>query len=251
MKKLLFLKFAALFFLGCSNNDDMPCFICDYNLVQSSSSSSFFSSSSYPSSSSSSSSSSLYPSSSSSDVGGSCNEEDYGVININGQFWMAKNWDCYVPGSRCYGDDPANCVRYGRLYNWAAAMGIDAKYNSQLYGESDVNHKGVCPSGWHIPSDEEWTELTDFVGDNAGTKLKGWNSYGGIPISPDAYGFAALPGGYAYHQFSSVGYRGYWWTATEDDADYAYGRGMSYDIEDVTRSYFSKSNLQSVRCLHD
>ena len=237
MRKLLFFTFVALFFLGCSNSDDMPCFTCDYNIVHSSSS--FYSSSS----SSFFSSSSLDLSSSSSEYLGSCNAEDYRTIDINGQIWMARNWDCYVPGSRCYGDNPANCAQYGRLYNWSIAMDIGERYNNQLWGGSDVNHKGICPSDWHIPSDAEWTELTDFVGINAGVKLTSWNSYR----------FAALPGGYgaSYSGFFGIGYYGSWWSSTEDDSEYARGRNMSYNNEDVGRSYYSKRFLFSVRCLHD
>ncbi len=111
----------------------------------------------------------------------------------------------------------------------------------------------VCPSGWHLPSDAEWTTLTDYVGgaSTAGTKLKarsGWNSSGN---GTDEYGFAALPGGYGNSggSFGGVGNYGNWWTS-EGSASLAYARNMGYD-EDVNRISSDKSYLRSVRCVKD
>jgi uncharacterized protein (TIGR02145 family) len=142
--------------------------------------------------------------------GVSCDIKDYGTVTIGDQTWMAKNFNCNVSGSKCYGDDNANCTKYGRLYDWATTMGIDKKYNEQEWGGSDVKHRGICPSGWHIPSGEDWDALMAFIHADkglgsftsgtssyyAGKYLKatsGWNSSGN---DLDSYGFSALPGGY-------------------------------------------------------
>jgi len=132
---------------------------------------------------------------------------------------------------KCYGNDNANCAKYGRLYNWETA-------------------KTVCPDGWRLPSDAEWTTLTNYVGSNAGTKLKsttGWNNNGN---GTDTYGFLALPGGSGSNSENNAGRSGYWWSATEYDSDFAYGRAMD-NGSDVYRNYYGKSLLFSVRCLKD
>jgi len=171
--------------------------------------------------------------------GSGCAISGYKTKTIGSQTWMAENLNCNVSGSVCYDNNSANCTKYGRLYNWEAA-------------------KNACPAGWHLPSDDEWTQLTDFVGDSstAGTKLKsstGWESYSGVPKGTDTYGFSALPGGYGYSGglFLNAGNLGYWWSATESDADYAWSRSMYYSSERVYRYNGYKSYLFSVRCVQD
>jgi len=187
------------------------------------------------------SSSSVLPSSSSFVQSVVYQGETYKTVVIGTQTWFQRNLNYAVEGSKCYGDNEANCDKYGRLYDWSTAM-------------------SVCPSGWHLPSDAEWTKLTDFVGGSstAGKKLKaksGWNSGNGT----DEYGFAALPGGGGFfdggfHGFGyGVGWDGYWWSASEYDSGSAYHRDMNYHNEGVyVDSEFSvKYLLQSVRCLQD
>jgi len=146
---------------------------------------------------------------------------------------MAENLNRDVAGSRCYGDNPDNCEKYGRLYNWETA-------------------KIACPNGWHLPSDAEWTTLTNFAGTNAGTKLKsrsGWNNGGN---GTDNFGFAALPGGYGYSgSFESAGDNGYWWSATEKNTNTASYRDMRYNSTSVINSSDTKAILYSARCLLD
>jgi len=160
----------------------------------------------------------------------------YETVKIGNQIWMAENLNYDVAGSRCYNDVLANCAKYGRLYDWATA-------------------KIVCPAGWHLPSDAEWTTLTDFVGgeSTAGKKLKtqsGWNEGGN---GTDEYGFAALPSGFGYPDggFGAVGDDGYWWSSTESNANDAYRRIIYYINGDVLRGYNLKGSLFSVRCLQD
>ncbi|MDR2694071.1 MAG: hypothetical protein LBB74_07645 [Chitinispirillales bacterium] len=139
----------------------------------------------------------------------------YRTAQIGGKTWMAENLN-YLPASGnswCYGDNDANCAKYGRLYDWKTAL-------------------AACPAGWHLPAPWEWNILgraagsekriddrshVDYLG--AGERLKaksGWldaadKSGGGT----DDYGFSALPGGYRNFPtggFFNAGSDGYWWT---------------------------------------
>jgi len=179
-------------------------------------------------------------------TGGSCDAADYGSVDINGQVWMTKNWGCYAPSSKCRDDDPVNCDMYGRVYNWATAM-------------------TVCPDGWHLPSNEEWIILMQFVSNSnssislsycidAGKLLKsetGWREYEGKTGGTDAFGFAALPGGHGWKSDGTrgAGGYGYWWTATEIDAYNAYNWSMIYFIDDAQRQEDEKKSFISVRCV--
>jgi len=192
----------------------------------------------------------------------------YKTVVIGDQTWMAENLNYNATNSRCYGDNSGgdsqgNCAKYGRLYNWATAMGINISFNISSYNpSSSTKYRGVCPSGWHIPNDNEWNTLMNSVGGSsiAGRKLKstsGWSDCGlGSSYSyqcEDAYGFSALPGGRGSSggNFYDVGNYGYWWSASEDDSRYVYGRGMNYYSEYVNYNYSVKSLLSSVRCLQD
>jgi uncharacterized protein (TIGR02145 family) len=185
----------------------------------------------------------------------------YEAVLIGTQTWMAKNLN-YATGGKCgYGsslsdNNTSSCDTYGRLYNWSTAMAGSATSSKN---PSEVN--GVCPTGWHIPSDAEWNALMKYVNpscaDNsdcadAGTKLKatrGWYSNGN---GTDEYGFSALPGGDGYYSSNDTNYglNGYWWSATEDDAS-AYTRRMNYNYAGVNRNNLSKAYLFSVRCVQD
>ncbi|GBU23762.1 hypothetical protein R83H12_00380 [Fibrobacteria bacterium R8-3-H12] len=117
----------------------------------------------------------------------------------------------------------------------------------------------ACPSGWHIPSDSEWTVLVNRAGGSstAGTKLKatsGWNTSSGYKPGTDDYSFAALPGGIGYSSgsFDYIGYFGDWWSSTENGASSVYDRGMIFNDEYVNRDDINKNyGLVSVRCVKD
>jgi len=186
--------------------------------------------------------------------------QSYFYVKIGEQTWMAENLNYNATGSKCYNDEPAKCAMYGRLYNWATAMAIDAKYNSEIWDGSDVKHKGICPSGWHIPSDAEWYALMAAAGgvSTAGTKLKatgGWNDYQGKSGNgTDDHGFSALPSGNGNSSgsFGYVGSRGLWWSATESDASFTHIRYMDYNYASVLSGYGDKAaGLFSVRCVKD
>jgi uncharacterized protein (TIGR02145 family) len=142
----------------------------------------------------------------------------YETVVIGTQTWMAKNLDFETPaGSKCYNDNTINCVLYGRLYNWDAAM-------------------TACPDGWHLPSDMEWVVLEEFIGgevEAAWKKLRA-TTYGS---GTDDYGFSAIPSG---------GSIGNWWSSTESNTSvtHAYDRTAGGGIYTE-----SKSNAYSVRCV--
>ncbi len=192
-------------------------------------------------------------------------DETYQTVVIGTQTWFKRNLNYNADGSFCYGDDTGgdsqnNCSTYGRLYDWATAMELPSNCNiNSCSSQINAKHKGICPEGWHIPSDADWTTLTNYVGSStAGKKLKassGWNDYKGKSGNgEDTYGFAALPGGDGNSSgaFNFVGILGYWWSATEDNANIAYSRHMGYTDEYVGWYDGNKSNsFFSVRCLQD
>ena len=177
---------------------------------------------------------------------------NYKTISIGEQRWMAENLDYNVEGSKCYGNSADSCAKYGRLYTWTTAMGGASSSSANPSGV-----QGVCPVGWHLPSDGEWTTLTNYVGSGAGTKLKsqsGWVDGNGT----DEYGFSALPGGTDAQgsgcygaEWCDAGFRGSWWSATAPASDGATYRTMRYDIDYVHIYTFYKSKFFSIRCVAD
>jgi uncharacterized protein (TIGR02145 family)/uncharacterized repeat protein (TIGR02543 family) len=207
----------------------------------------------------------------------------YKKTTIGTQTWMAENLDYDVPNDttdvcfRCFGQSiikqEDNCKKYGRYYNWSTAMGIDASYNESLWGKSDVRRQGICPAGWHLPNDAEWTTLVEYAGGEltAGTKLKSkkgynyWYDYnwgGGYDCAnnDDDYGFSALGAGFMPNRnlgsilCNILHTGGNWWSATEYDAEYVWLRTMDCGSEGVGRSHFlnhDKRERYSVRCVKD
>jgi uncharacterized protein (TIGR02145 family) len=159
----------------------------------------------------------------------------------NGVFY---NSTCTLRASYswCYGGDESNCERYGRLYDWnTAMMGLP----SSASNPSGI--QGICPDGWHLPSNEEWGTLVSYAGESAGTKLKaisGWNSGGS---GTDNYGFSALPGGFrdSNGYFGGAGSYGYWWTATAGYRHMSNNSDVSYNNSGDNAMRFS------VRCVKD
>ena len=197
-----------------------------------------------------------------------CDGKTYNTVEIGDQVWMKENLDYDVPNNTtdvCYNNAPSNCTAYGRLYNWATAMALDPGCNSNNCASQiqTPKHRGICPSGWHIPNDDDWSRLFDYVGGSsvAGKHLKaktGWQDCGpsgsGRSYScEDSHGFSALPGGNGRSNgsFSGVGYDGLWWSASENNSSYAYRRYMGYDGGSANMNYHFKTYLFSVRCLQD
>lgn len=216
----------------------------------------------------------------------SCAEQDslvderdghtYKTVKIGNQTWMAENLaylPYVIPSSEYYyiityhvyeyeGTDvneakaTSNYNTYGVLYNWPAVMAGASSSNSNPSGI-----QGICPNGWHLPSDAEWSELTDNFGNFivAGGALKEagtshWNSPN--TGATNESGFTALPGGVrgAGGYFGNIGNYGWWWSATEDvnNTDNAWGRGLYYKDTKVDRVRSTNKLFGfSVRCVRD
>jgi len=181
--------------------------------------------------------------------------ENYETVKIGAQTWFKRNLNYDVEGSRCYSDITANCEKYGKLYDWATAMVLPASCNSTVSCASQVKtkHQGICPDGWHIPSDAEWTTLINFVGKDPAKKLKANSNLWSPNTGTDYYGFSALPGGYsrAIDRFESSGGLGNWWSTTESIAGRAYSRYMNGGSEGGKDGSNDKTYLLSVRCVKD
>jgi uncharacterized protein (TIGR02145 family) len=172
---------------------------------------------------------------------------EYKTVIIGTQTWMAENLKRRTADSECYNDKIEYCAKYGALYDWETAMSI-------------------CPTGWHLPSTEEWETLTVHVGDPsiAGNRLKaasGWESFS-EENSPevllsgngiDRYGFSALPGGFLDEDnvFKYEGLVSLFWTSTASGANQAYSRMIFYRYDDIVKGVDKKNLLFSVRCIKD
>jgi uncharacterized protein (TIGR02145 family) len=168
----------------------------------------------------------------------------YRTVKIGNQTWMAENLNHQTLNiSRCYNGSADNCVKYGRLYDWATA-------------------KRVCPAGWRLPDTADWNRLVNAVGGAsvAGNMLKstiGWRgalaAYKLNKNGADDFGFSALPGGYWGNDsnFEGGGDYGCWWTATEYNSDNACLRCMYSSSDGVKDDNFRKSLGYSVRCIQD
>jgi uncharacterized protein (TIGR02145 family) len=222
----------------------------------------------------------------------------YPVVQINTQLWMVENlkttnysngtpiplvnnttsWAALTDTSKAYcwyNDDIANKATYGALYTWAAAMNGAAGTNNNPSGI-----QGVCPTGWHLPSDAEWTQMENYLADNGYnydgttgggidkiakslTSTSGWNSSSNTgavgntdyPAYRNKSGFTALPGGFrsTLGAFLNIDNYGYWWSARESSTPVAYYRSMGYDYSSETSedNRTSKECGFSVRCIKD
>jgi len=141
---------------------------------------------------------------------------------------------------------------YGALYTYAAAIGDN-------WARDNVENQGVCPDGWHLPTNAEWTTLTTYLGvAYGGSKLAGnaalWTD-GNLDQSADfgTSGFSALPGGFRNDSggtFNYLGYYGNWWGVLESGIS-AYGFHLGYLSTGVGGNYYNKSLGFSVRCVRD
>lgn len=182
----------------------------------------------------------------------------YKTVTIGTQTWMAENLSYKVDSSFCYANSVDSCKKYGRLYQWAAVMGLDASYNSKVWSGT-LPRQGICPSGWHVPSDAEWNTLVTFIGGDskAGAKLKsntGWEYVGIQGNGLDSYGFRALPAGYRLGAGSnSVGYATGFWSSSEIAATVVRYRILNGGYESMIRDDVTgvKRGGVSVRCIKD
>ncbi|MDP8228946.1 MAG: FISUMP domain-containing protein [Candidatus Electryoneaceae bacterium] len=202
--------------------------------------------------------------------------KSYTTVEIGTQCWMAENLNVgiKIAGSGnqidnstlekyCYGDSDANCNTYGGLYQW----------NEMMQYSTIEGVQGVCPTGWHLPTDAELTTLTDYVSSQSGYQCNSnstfiakalaattiWNTSGiicavGNNLSANnTTGFKALPGGYRDYagSFGGIDGGGYWWSSTETSSNDAWVRHLGYNSGDVDADNDSKQTGFSVRCLRD
>ena len=191
----------------------------------------------------------------------------YKTVTIGPQQWMAENlkvskysdgttipnitdntqWQNDTSGAWSYhNNDSANNAKYGKLYNWYAVS------------PTKNGNKNVCPTGWHVPTDAEWTVLTDYLGGEsvAGGKMKEvgtiiWNSPNTEATNTSL--FTGLPGGYRYSAggYSLIGGSGNWWSSSENVTSDAWARYLlSYSGGALRLNYYKRNGL-SVRCLRD
>ena len=188
---------------------------------------------------------------------------EYGTVLIGNQVWMSENlkvtkykdgtaiptghsnsvWSNLSSGAYAvYDDDDVNTDTYGFLYNWYA---VD---DSRI----------IAPDGWHVPTDDEWTTLTDYLGGTsvAGGKMKETGTeHWGSPNTDatNESGFTALPGGYRdyYGYYNNQGFSGYFWSSTELSSNYAWYRLLNYNTSGVYRTNDNKTYGFSLRCVRD
>ena len=148
---------------------------------------------------------------------------------------------------------PSNLTKYGYLYNWYAAKGI---YTTGTILSNDTLN--ICPSGWHVPTDAEWTTLTDELGGEsvAGGMMKSrGTSYWNSPNTgaTNESGFSALPGGFRIDtgDFNNVKLHAYFWSSSEAGSNDAWSRYLSSNDGSVNRILIDKSVGVSVRCIRD
>ena len=189
-----------------------------------------------------------------SDIGGSVfidsrDGKEYRTVTIGDQVWFAENLD-YKPyaGSCTYQNDISMSAKYGRLYTWEAA------------------HE-ACPSGWHLPDEQEWQDLEFAIGldtseldeigwrgTREGNELKSKDSWDQDGNGSDAFGFSAMPAGFGDCRggFGSLGRFAYFWSSTEyDNQKKAWIRKLYYPTGTIGRSSYNKSYGFSVRCVKD
>ncbi len=199
----------------------------------------------------------------------------YPLLGIGTQCWMAKNMNVgtMIPSANgdqtnnqviekyCYNNDPNICTTYGGLYQWAEAVqyqngGTNVTSPNPAFSG---NIRGLCPAGWHLPGDAEWTTLENTLGgsNTAGIALKStnlWNFYTIQTQGNNASGFNALPSGVfdpIGPFFFGLGRNSYFWTSSEFSNNSAISRNLESFFSNIDGRSITKGNGFSVRCLKD
>ncbi|MEI7983848.1 MAG: FISUMP domain-containing protein, partial [Bacteroidota bacterium] len=185
----------------------------------------------------------------------------YSTIFIGSQCWFKENLNVgtRINGSQeqtnnsiiekyCYNDDEVNCNIYGGLYQW----------NEMMQYVSNEGAKGICPTGWHLPTDAEWTTLTTYLGGEsvAGGKMKeAGTAHWATPNTgaTNSSFFTALPVGcwYSNGNFSGQSWYANFCSSSQYDATNKWYRSPNYSDEDVDRNYSNKADGNSCRCVQD
>jgi uncharacterized protein (TIGR02145 family) len=196
------------------------------------------------------------------------NGNTYKTVYIGTQEWMGENlkvskysdgtvipnipdktkWENTKAGAWCYYDNNAvNNTKYGKLYNWYAVS------------STTNGNKNICPTGWHVPTDDEWVVLTNYLGGGAGDKLKEigdkhWNKHVDNSATNSSL-FTALPGSMRYNgSFYTIGHEGHWWSSTKNNyymTNDALSRTLYTGSSSIVRDPIYFTEGLSVRCLRD
>lgn len=211
----------------------------------------------------------------------------YNVITIGTQVWMKENlktikyndgtaipnikdntaWAALTTGAYSdYDNTPANSTTYGRLYNWYV---VDNNAASKVASNGGKN---VCPTGWHVPTDAEWTILINYLTNNgygyqgSGSDIaksmaatSGWTEIGtpgdvgNDQASNNSSGFTALPGGNRNREgaYNAIGNNGYWRSSSQISSTNAYFWFLCYNGSDLNKIGTNKQSGFSIRCLRD
>ena len=181
--------------------------------------------------------------------------QKYATITIGSQTWMTENLRYETENSSCYGALMSNCSRYGRLYTWAAAVGkTEEECGSDSECSIPSSVKGVCPSGWRMPTSEDYQILFDAVGgvEIAGKKLKADWDWDDALENDNSYFFSVLPGGCdeVTPSYAGVGKYTYFWTSSQDLTGYATGVSFGAWVDlAMPNIMLDKENAYYVRCI--
>jgi len=201
-------------------------------------------------------------------------EQVYNTIQVFSQCWLKENLNVgtMINGNQsqtnnaikekyCYNNEPDSCAKYGGLYQWEEMMQYFSQQGTQ----------GICPTGWHLPTDEEWKVLEgavdtkygigdpvwdleeDYRGFDAGENLQATSGCYYEVNGTDLFGFSGLPGGFRYYYggFNDIGSYDHWWTSTGDNIYTAWMRSLICGSPGVTQSSMSEVYGLSVRCIRD
>ena len=188
--------------------------------------------------------------------------QTYKTVKIGSQTWMAENLNYKTEYSSCPGDADSNCVKFGREYTWASAMGIPESFNGNDENCNSCEKipvtypvQGVCPVGWHLPTEKEWDTLIHVVG-GSGKALKSRSGWATEPLircldcsdfvvgnGSDYFGFGAQ---------ATDGYNAGFWTSVGNYETVAYHLLLNYRNHDVNLSIRGQKTIKhSVRCVKD
>jgi len=190
----------------------------------------------------------------------------YKTVVIGDHTWMAENLNyadsIAMPNlfqqSWCYNNNADSCAKYGRLYTWLGTMNLDGSYSTRAeLGLGYGPRQGVCPAGWHIPTNNDWTDIEGWMAYEL-MSTSGWRGRNGM----DSFGFSALPAGEADHSgknFSFIGqkitfWKTYQYCTDSKYQDYANAEALEivwYGVGETSGTGSHKSEAFSVRCVKD
>lgn len=161
----------------------------------------------------------------------------YKITTIKNQLWFAENLNFDTNNSWCYYGFDRYCDRFGKLYNWETA-------------------NKVCPKGWHLPTDEEWQSLSDYLGgDNLAGGVMKVNDVWKFPNlnATNESGFFGLPGGNKsnFDHYNAIFESGNWWSATGDAFNTAWMRNLHFEHGRLSKISYLRTNFVSCRCVKD